>query len=885
MNVCISIPPSLLSGKKIKFLKIKLEALYWHKYGKGRQFVSNLRRRGKLYEGRYRQLSAEWFVTCRTRMVNRRSSCIIKLENFENAEALIENYKREFEIHRLHETLESMLVEEDESISSILNGAYGDYSLISTELLPLIDSFLPSIKQFQEKIDTSLGQVSSLVERYSEDFGTRISRHGQYFIKKLELNLFKICHDEINKYRETLLITRGQFNGDEARTAFLSVRLVHFCILRLLKIKESIDGIYATISKMNVELGLELERNKHYNDCFELCDRFFGELRDVVIKALGKLLQTGGDREGPSGTEEDLGQSDNLLLQCVFLLGLKDELVGIVNEHVRTEVVGSSSFGSSAAKDDKLLFSNAICDLEHVIRGEKLAGFIRRLVFSMFSCGSTEYLRFAIDVYVRGVLLFLLEHVEREYSDHIIPPTAPMDLFLHQLNSLVSLIEQNERILIDHESSRLSGGRLKEVKLKILTCFRENYYINSYSKRWKFGTYWNLVYRNILNRRISIRNEPVEFSKVYVYDNKKYWLKYTIEIIRQIRWILGNSSIHSSAPLPPSRYLVPLFTRCLYSSLSLLYDHSNYLLSFTELSHFSENDSGKPSVWSPKTKPEHVCCILMDAVSFQEWVRLHFVNEVFFHIDKVEREFGLGESFDLAGSEGILDVGQLKLVVEEELINRGYLAHVSEQLLRPLADTMSLCLKNQTVRVFEPGLRAVPCLYRLTSTATLSKNADGTQTGERVPSSYVENATKPIEVFLIFSLNAIKSIITDLSTEAVQGITRLYYDILAGAFEQIFGEIFDLCEKQILSSKHQLASLQKLAQKSIEGPAANRIDPSMIASQYMTDIDTWLTRVFKLLANFFGNLDKGSEKQVTDYISAVKGAPNYVKLYKILESS
>ncbi|KAJ1610795.1 hypothetical protein OIY81_1952 [Cryptosporidium canis] len=811
-------------------------------------------------------------------MVSRRGSSTIKLESFETAEALIENYRREFEINRLHETLESMLIEEDESISNILNDAYGDYSQISTELLPLIDSFIPSIKQFQEKIDTNINQVTSQVEKHSSDFNVKINNHSLLFIKKLELNMFTICHDEVHKYRETLSVTRNLFNKDDVNSAFLSIRLAHYCILRLLRIKEGIEKIYKTISRMNDEFGLEIE-NEYYNDSLEICNGFSDELKNLVIKASRKLLI---DRDSELSDSEDFNHNNNLLFQCIFLLDLKDEFIAIIKDYIGTEIIGNYNF--KVEKDDKLLFSNAICDLDNIINGEKLASFIKKVVLTMFSSGDGEYLRYIIDTYVQGILLFLLEHVENEFSDHIISPTAPMDQFIHQLNSIVSIIEKNERILINYESDKLSADKLKELRLKVLIYFRENYFMNNYSKKWKFGTYWNLIYRNILNRRISIRNELVEFSKVYVYDNKKYWLKYTIEIIRQIRWILGNSSIHSGAPLPPSRYLVPLFTRCLYSSLSLLYDHSNYLLSFTEQSYFSENSCQNNSIWSSKTKPEHICCVLMDAVSFEEWTRLNFTKEVFFHIEKVRGEFGLGECFDLLESENVLNIDRLKLMVENELIGDGYLAHINESLFKPLINKISIYLRNQTVILFDSGLRAVPCLYRLTTTAILSKNVEKTEDSEKIPSSYVENATKPIEVFLIFSLNAINSIIQDLSTNSIQKITEIYYDILSSALEKIFGEVFDLCEKQILSSKHQMASLQKLAQKSIEGSAANRIDPNIIASQYMTDIDAWIAKIFKLFTNFFNNLNKGSDEQIKEYIHAIKSAPNYIKLYEILNN-
>ncbi|KAH8582831.1 uncharacterized protein ELE39_003762 [Cryptosporidium sp. chipmunk genotype I] len=811
-------------------------------------------------------------------MVKERSSSIIKLENFENAEALIDNYRREFEIHRLHETLEYMLIEEDESITDTLNTAYSDYSLISTDLLPLVDSYLPSIKQFQEKIDSSVNEVTSIIERYSEEINSKINNHNLLFTKKLEQNLFEMCHDEIKRYREILIITKNQFNKDETSTSFLSIRIIHYCILRLLKIRKSIDTIYQTIKK-NTKLGFELVNNKHYNDCFEICNNFADELKVLVVQASNNILKAS---DSEFSETEDFMQNSNLLFQCIFLLNLKDEFISKVKSYVEAEIIGNCNFNTN--KDDKLLFSNVISDLENIIQGEKLAHFIKKIVFSLFNYDDTEYLMFIIDIHIQGVLLFLLEYVEGEYSEHIVSPTAPMDLFVHQLNSIVSLIEKNEKILINYESDRIPANKLKELRLRILICFRENYFINNYSKKWKFGTYWNLIYRNILNRRINIRNEPVEFSKVYVYDNKKYWLKYSIEIIRQIRWILGNSSIHSNTPLPPSRYLVPLFTRCLYSSLLLLYDYSSYLLSFTELSNFSEKSRQSNSIWSSKTKPEHICCVLMDAISFEEWVKIHFINELFFHIDKVKSEFGFTEIFDLSEFENVLDIDQLKLMVQDELINQDYLTHINENILKPLTNAISIYLKNQTIRIFESGLRAVPCLYRLTTTSISSKSNDKIDTSERVPSSYIENTTKPIEVFLIFSLNAIKSIITDLSSNAIQKFRELYYNILFSTFEEIFQEIFDICEKQILSSKHQLASLQKLAQKNIEGSAANRIDPSIIASQYLTDIDTWLTKILKLLSNFFENLDHGSENYVEEYINAIKKVPSYIKLYEILNN-
>ncbi|KAL3129382.1 hypothetical protein CHM_2g1260 [Cryptosporidium hominis] len=811
-------------------------------------------------------------------MTKERSSSIIKLENFESAEALIENYRREFEIHRLHETLESMLIEEDESITNILNAAYSDYSLISTDLLPLVDSYLPSIKQFQEKIDSNVNDVTSIVGRYSEEINSKINNHNLLFTKKLEQNLFKMCYDEIKRYREILSITKSQFNKDETSNSFLSIRIIHYCILRLLKIRKSIDAIYQTIKKKHTKLDFEFENNKHYNDCFEICNNFSDELKTLVVQASNNILQTNYSKFLET---EDFKQNNNILLQCIFLLNLKDEFISKVKNYIGTEIISNYNFYDN--KDDKLLFSNVINDLENIIQGEKLANFINKIVFSLFNYDDSEFLVFLIDIYIQGVLLFLLEHVESTYSEHIVSPTAPMDLFVHQLNSIISLIEKNEKILINFESKRIPANKLKELKLKILICFRENYFINNYSKKWKFGTYWNLIYRNILNRRISIRNEVVEFSKVYVYDNKKYWLKYSIEIIRQIRWILGNSSIHSNTPLPPSRYLVPLFMRCLYSSLLLLYDYSSYLLSFTELNNFSEKNSQNNSIWSSKTKPEHICCVLMDAISFEEWVNIHFINEMFFHIDQVKSEFGLVELFELSEYENVLDIDQLKSIVKDELINQDYLAHINENLFKPLTNTISIYLKNQTIRIFETGLRAVPCLYRLTTTSISSKASDKIDNSERVPSSYIENATKPIEVFLIFSLNAIKSVIADLSSNTIQKLRETYYNILFNTFEGIFEEIFDICEKQILSSKHQLASLQKLAQKNI-GSAANRIDPNIIASQYMTDVDTWLTKMLKLISNFFENLDQGSEKYVKEYINAIKEAPKYLKLYEILKN-
>ncbi|KAK9173873.1 hypothetical protein CmeUKMEL1_18500 [Cryptosporidium meleagridis] len=811
-------------------------------------------------------------------MTKERCSSIIKLENFENAEALIENYRREFEIHRLQETLESMLIEEEESITNILNAAYNDYSLISTDLLPLVDSYLPSIKQFQEKIDSNVNDITSIIEKYSEEINSKINNHNLLFTKKLEQNLFKMCHDEIKRYREILSITKSQFNKDEASTSFLSIRIIHYCILRLLKIRKSIDAIYQTIKKKHTKLDFEFKNNKHYNDCFEICNNFSDELKALVIQASNNILQANYNKFLET---EDFKQNNNILLQCIFLLNLKEEFISKVKNYIKTEIISNYNFYDN--KDDKLLFSNVISDLENIIQGEKLADFINKIVFSLFNYDDTEFLMFLIDIYIQGILLFLLEHVESTYSEHIVSPTAPMDLFVHQLNSIISLIEKNEKILINFESKRIPANKLKELKLKILICFRENNSINNYSKKWKFGTYWNLIYRNILNRRISIRNEAVEFSKVYVYDNKKYWLKYSIEIIRQIRWILGNSSIHSNTPLPPSRYLVPLFTRCLYSSLLLLYDYSSYLLSFTELSSFSEKNSQNNSIWSSKTKPEHICCVLMDAISFEEWVKIHFINEIFFHIDQVKSEFGFFELFELSESENVLDIDQLKSIVKNELINQDYLFHINENLFNPLTNTISIYLKNQTIRIFETGLRAVPCLYRLTTTSISSKGIDKIDNIERVPSSYIENATKPIEVFLIFSLNAIKSVIADLSSSTIQKLREIYFNILFNTFEGIFEEIFDICEKQILSSKHQLASLQKLAQKNI-GSAANRIDPNIIASQYMTDVDTWFTKMLKLISNFFDNLDQGSEKYIKEYINTIKEAPKYLKLYEILKN-
>ncbi|KAF7458399.1 hypothetical protein HWI79_1098 [Cryptosporidium felis] len=799
-----------------------------------------------------------------------RSFSTIKLDNFENAETLVENYRRELEINRLRETLEYMLSEENESITQILNTAYSDYLLISTEMLPLIDTVLPSIKQLKEKIDSNITEVTEIVEDYSTDVYEKINNHYNFFVTKLEITLFNKCISEITNFRECLRNTWRLFNKDKKNNSLLSIRLIHYFVVRLIKITKSIENMQKLLSEKRINAKLELESNKYHSIYSELCCEFKSELKKYIIFAAKKLIfEKTGKLE-----LEDYNQNSSLVFQCIFLLELKETLILQIKTFIYSEILDKFDF--TAYKNDKLAFSNAINSIIGIIKQGSLSSLNNIFVYSLFDCEDDEYMKFMIDVYIRGVVLYILEHFEGHFEDQIITPTAPMDLYINQLYSLVSFIETNEEMLFNSKYSAPTD-KSDGTKLKAQIIFKKNFTINNYSKKWRFGVYWNLIYRNILNRRMSIRNESVDFSKVYVYENKKYWLKYTVEIIRQIRWLLGTSSIQNNTPLPPSKYFVPLFTRCLYSSFSLLYDYSNYLLGFIEISSFSGKSDKTNTIWSLKTKPEHVCCIVIDYFSFEEWLQKNFIVELFFHISKVKNEFIFDEASLLSYSPDIINIEELESTVEDKLL-KGYVNHNKDYLIRRLLNSMSEYLFAQTVKILESGLRAVPCLYRLTSTS-ISKSAET----ERMPSNYIENAVKPIESFLVFSINAIKSLNPDLASNTIGQITSFYRDLMHETILLILKNISEVCDKQIFSIKSQQASLQKLAQKNIDSSAANRIDPAIIASQFHMDIDLWFSKISMLLINFFTINHLCSKNEVEDYIKQIKDSTSYVELYRILK--
>ncbi|KAH7650096.1 hypothetical protein FG379_003176 [Cryptosporidium bovis] len=795
----------------------------------------------------------------------------IKLDNFESPEILVENYRREIEIKRLHEILHSMLLEENESIVHLLNTAYCDYSSISTEMLPLIDSFLPSIKQFQDNIDCNINDVSLIVESYSNNISDKANKHLRLLTQKTELFLLKKCDIEINRCKEILGATMKLFRKHRSLISLHTIKIVHYCIVKVNKLKLTFE--YFSNVALQETTPENCTKIRNIDKCFTLCDNFTVELKEIVLSASEKLLSMKNDfLYGREGSHYNC----YMVFQCIFLLKLKSSFISQIKEYLDSKIIGLNVNNF----EDRLGFSNFILDLLQIFDDRNILYLVENMVFSVVISGKDQFLEFIIDVYVNGIVLYLLEISEKELQDKIIPPTAPMDLYLHQLNSLIKFIEKSELLLTNYSLNSFSIEMLEETKFKILTYFRRNSSINNYTKKWKFGKYWNLLYRNILNRRINIRNEPVEFSKVYVYDGCKYWLKYTIEVIRQIRWILGISSIQNNSALPPSRFMVPLFPRCLYTSFSFLYDYADYIINFEGIYLTKNNphcDEDNKFIWLKNVKPEHICCIILDVFSFKKWVREKFLNEIFHHIDVVDNEYTISNEFRVQNC--FIDIPNLKSTVEDNLMNNGFFMHIENNVINVLIDKMSLYLNNQIMHSFDSGLRTIPCLHRLTNSVSSNSNDDYKAT--RMPSNYVENAKKPIELFLAFSSNAINSIINDLDKGILQELYDFYSKLLSKTLEFVFNSVRLICEKQITSSRNQFISLQKLTtHKTFE--TANVLDPNALIGQYLIDINFWIELTSKTISNFFISVNADKLYQSVELL--FENNHSYVELIGLLES-
>ncbi|KAH8740108.1 hypothetical protein FG386_001769 [Cryptosporidium ryanae] len=797
---------------------------------------------------------------------------VIKLDVSKSTETLVENYRREIEIKRLHEILNSMLLEENESMMHLLNTAYYDYSSISTEMLPLIDSFLPSIKQFQENIDCNINDVSLIVETYSNSILGKANKHSQFLIQKMELFLLKKCEIEINRCKEILGNTMKLFRKNRSTISLHAIRVVHHCIIKVNKLKLAFE--YFSNVTLEEYIPESITKTDNIKRCLTFCESFVAELSEIVLFASEKLFLVKNDS---SYGKEDSHYNFSILFQCIFLLELKNSFILKIKDYLNSKIM---VLNIKKFEDDKLGFSNFILHLLEVFDDSIILSLIENMVFSIIISGKDQYLEFIIDVYINGIVLYILEISEKELPDKIIPPTAPMDLYLYQLNSLVKFVERSEFLITKNKFSSLTIEKSDETKFKILTYFRRNKSINNYTKKWKFGKYWNLLYRNILNRRINIRNEVVEFSKVYVYDSCKYWLKYTIEVIRQIRWIIGTSSIQNNSPLPPSKFMVPLFSRCLYTSLSFLYDYADYIISFENVYSNENNSQGAENnkfIWSKKIKPEHVCCIVLDVFSLKKWVKESFLNEIFYHIDIVDNEYIVSSEFK--AKNFFIDIPDMKSTVEINLINNGFFMHIDNNLINILIDKTSVYLNNQIINLFDSGLRTIPCLHRLTN--SISSNSSDDEKSGRVPSNYVENAKKPMEIFLLFSSNAINSVINDLDKNTLQELCDFYFKLISKTLEDVFSNVRLICEQQIISSKNQFSSLQKLtANKTFE--TVNVLGPNAVIEQYLIDVNFWIELTCKTISNFFISIN--ADKLYKDFELLFKNKHSYIELIKLLQN-
>ncbi|KAL7066892.1 hypothetical protein ACR3K2_26430 [Cryptosporidium serpentis] len=851
-------------------------------------------------------------------------SSTIKVDNFATAEALVENYRHEMDIKRLRDTLSSRLRNEDENIAQLLNTAYGDYMDIATEMQPLIDSLMPSLQPYESEVYGTLNQISDIFQNYEKRLDKLLFEYDYFKFCKLELSFYKSFEQYSKTLRTKLQSIVDCFALNKAvslgKISFISVVIIYFTIKRTTKLREISDSIMQEVVKIQdsgkksvFELPDKCNRKSGYyiKKCLKFCDEFILDLKSHIIEASKVFI--GLDKDFSNLVKSDnaslLTSNGRLICHSLTILNLHEEFIKLTHKKLDTDIFSNSDF--SKFFNDKIPFSSAIKYVENLLLSESLKMTIQTIAASILMMPCKKNVKICIDWFAKGVLIYCLSKVETIMNSSLASPAAPMDLYLHQIISIVSFIESCEQILVN--SKNYVQSYLPCLDLQLIIAFRENQDANIYTKRWKFGTYWNLIYRNLLSRRMIIKNEKVEFNKVYIHEKTKYWLKYTVEATKQVRWILGVATIQPDTPLPPSRCMVPLFSRCLYACVTLFYDYASYILSFLKISDFIkdnnsvvanscndtpgilENNEGDENhlkeslqtnelVWDNNTKPEHIIFILLDMFTFTNWIRNMFIKELFHHMNILHSEYlSMGiDQFKWKKVPNIINIEALKQKISEDILENGLYYYIDINVVNNIKPVIGEYLYKQTMNIFSPGIRASTCLYRISGNSKQIVDMNNCNEEEKTslqPSSFVDNATKPLQVFLKFSDNVLSSVIENINDFILHKIQEFFISVIYNSMELIYQGIYNICENQITAAKQQLASIQKLVKDGNDTHAANILDPRGIIQQYSTDILFWNTKLTHTLS-LFHNL--GFDSDPSKITSNIEQISSYINLKSLL---